>query len=185
MKSHNKESGSVVHIAVIVILVLAVLGFVFWQNFMNKPRASETTQTSSSIKSLEVNEWGLKGSTTQDVTGLTYKITTDTETDDNGKQYSIDILVFIPSGLLKDCQQYAGNVIRYHDANAPIITSGNGPTGTVQQAQFKSIDGYYFNSPHPQSSCGGSTTEQVDQQNAILQTSIQVAHDFVESATKL
>lgn len=53
MKLRIKEQGSAVHIIIIVILVIAllgVLGFVFWQNFVNKNTisdANKSTQTNS------------------------------------------------------------------------------------------------------------------------------------------
>jgi hypothetical protein len=77
MKSQSKESGSIVHIVVIVILVAAVLGllgFVFWQNLMDKPAdtQSSTQQTSTGTKepasvdstdanTLSISEWSVKG----------------------------------------------------------------------------------------------------------------------------
>lgn len=77
MKSRNKESGSVVHIVVIIILVVAVLGllgFVLWQNFLNKPVATQTSTqqtssdnkgssstTSTEVQPLAISEWGVKG----------------------------------------------------------------------------------------------------------------------------
>lgn len=59
MKSQTKESGSTVHIAVIVILVVAVLGllgFVFWQNFVNK--TSSQSANSDTVKQIDETEQG-------------------------------------------------------------------------------------------------------------------------------
>jgi cytoskeletal protein RodZ len=47
MKSRIKEQGSVLHIAIVVLLVLALLGalgFIFWQNFINKEPVKTQTQ---------------------------------------------------------------------------------------------------------------------------------------------
>lgn len=67
IKSRIKEKGSAVEVVIIIVLVLAVLGllgFVYWQNFINKPTAntqSLTQQVAKDTQSLTVSEWGVKG----------------------------------------------------------------------------------------------------------------------------
>jgi|GEM_PF-5651761 len=49
MKSRHTQTGSA-HVVIIIVLVIAVLGalgFIFWQNFLNKPAASTTTTTTT------------------------------------------------------------------------------------------------------------------------------------------
>lgn len=187
MKSRHSQAGSA-HLVIIIVLAVAligVLGFVFWQNFVNKPApktadTTQTTQTTSSKNTVAVSEWGVKGTTTEDTTGLTYKIASNTETDGNGKQYTYDSLTFITKGLEDACQKYAGTVLRYSDPNAPAILSGDGPPETVAQAGFTSVNGHYFNFLHPQSACDGDQTDQ----DSLQQTSIQIASDFAASIVK-
>lgn len=75
MKSRIKEQGSALHIVIIIVLVLAVLGllgFVFWQNFINKPVGTQNTAgdtntsaidtgSTSATRTLTISEWGIKG----------------------------------------------------------------------------------------------------------------------------
>ena len=48
MKRSNQGSAHVVIIIIIVLALLATLGFVFWQNFINKPKTEAATKTTSS-----------------------------------------------------------------------------------------------------------------------------------------
>jgi len=70
MKSRIKEQGSSAHIIIVVVLVVALvgaLGFIFWQNFINKPAEStvqttettKTDETKQSPKSFAIAEWGV------------------------------------------------------------------------------------------------------------------------------
>jgi len=85
MKFQIKEQGSTAHIAIVVILVAALLGalgFIFWQNFVNKTSQDSSTNTSatssntdSSTASIDISEWGLKGTYDKDVLGtLSYSV---------------------------------------------------------------------------------------------------------------
>jgi len=49
VKSQKPQSGSalVIGIIIIVILILGTLGFVYWQNFLNKPQISNSTTAST------------------------------------------------------------------------------------------------------------------------------------------
>ena len=66
MKSRN-QTGSA-HIVIIIILVVALvgaLGFVFWQNFLNKPSSTRDTTNSATKSSLdmtflEIDQFGVK-----------------------------------------------------------------------------------------------------------------------------
>ena len=68
MKKLNNQTGSA-HVIIILILVLAVLGllgFVFYQNFVNKPATkqadtSQTTAQTQTDKTLVISEWAVKG----------------------------------------------------------------------------------------------------------------------------
>jgi hypothetical protein len=92
MKSHTNEQGSAAHIVIITVLVVAVLGllgFVFWQNFIKEEAPQQTaTQTTTTVEkvvqaepSIEITEWGLKAEYDKEVLGaLSYIITGDTLT---------------------------------------------------------------------------------------------------------
>jgi hypothetical protein len=57
MRSHAQERGSVAHIVIIVVLALGLigaLGFIFWQNFVDKSTSSRTDTDAVTIA-----EWGV------------------------------------------------------------------------------------------------------------------------------
>lgn len=83
MKSRIKEQGSALHIVIVVVLVVALLGalgFIFWQNFINKPNDTqasvEQTNSEQSAPSSEDNSASFvsKDFMTSDNFGITYKI---------------------------------------------------------------------------------------------------------------
>jgi hypothetical protein len=70
MKSKARERGSIAHVVIIVVLVLGLLGalgFIFWQNFVDKSTPSSTTG------SIIIAEWGVgipvQGEYTYDLEG--------------------------------------------------------------------------------------------------------------------
>lgn len=83
MKKSNNQTGSA-HVVIIVILVLVIiglLGFVFWQNFINKPAANQAnTSQSTSAASTSKNDTKAPAATGFTVTQWSIKVPT-TATD--------------------------------------------------------------------------------------------------------
>lgn len=86
MNIRGSERGSthIIVIAVLIIAIVGLLGFVFWKNFIDKPETKQQTTTKSQTKStnvsqsgkLAIKEWGLSGSYDESTLGtLTYTIT--------------------------------------------------------------------------------------------------------------
>jgi Tfp pilus assembly protein PilE len=153
MKSRNIQKGSTFHIVIIVILVAAVLGllgFVFWQNFMNKKDAqtktsstsvTKTSQTSSANPSaanteLTIPEWSVKGTyqnTSANLVGLTYVFeridpTTNKTIDTTSDKAQWLILTTPTIQASNDCKDsYTGAISRY--LGDPITNIGAGSDG--------------------------------------------------------
>lgn len=166
MKSRN-QTGSA-HIVIIIILVVALvgaLGFVFWQNFMNKSAIVGNTNTSTSkagdvseAKTLTISEWGIKGSYSGNKS-LSYAIGSSEGTDN--LQLTSDIIK--PGGLCDN----NGSIARYKGDD--VTTLGAGSTGnpeitakdayenmSVPNISWRAkahIGAYYYFLSKPQSAC--------------------------------
>ncbi len=158
MKVRHSQAGSahLVIIIVLAILLLGVLGFVFWQNFMNKPATttktdnttqSVSTDTSSKDKTLSVTEWGVKGTYQSDTT---YGYAID--------QYGL--LHFTDPKLSAACSQELSDISRATANELPIL-SGTGNSLTAQevydqqtnQGPAAHVGDYYYFFVHAQSAC--------------------------------
>ncbi len=171
MKSRHSQTGSA-HVIIIVLIValLGVLGFVFWQNFMNKPASTQTSaaQTAPQTptgKTLTVSEWGVKG---------TYNVTSSTPgyTYDAGS----DSISLTASGLPSGCGGLNGvGTIERYKSDA-VFPNSNGQTAASYYNQNVSpyqahVGNYYylFNAPTaPCSPDGGAV------QTALLTATEQI-----------
>ena len=73
----NRDSGHAVLITITIILgvaILALLGWVFWRNFLNKPAATTTTTTTSTTTTKTTPNTDLTQSTTATYNGKTLTI---------------------------------------------------------------------------------------------------------------
>lgn len=184
MKSRNQTGNA--HVVIIIILVVALvgaLGFVFWQNFMNKSATNttaETTQqqettsaTKADSKTLAVTEWNIKGSYGGDQT-FSYEIFA---TDPNA--------LLLKKGSSLACGKGVGAVYRLKsdEKSSFFGTSGEEKTakeiyaiGDVSYQAF--IGDYYYFLKDPSTACASDNIS--DSDRAAL---IQAVQDFVPSIT--
>ena len=157
MKKLNNQTVSA-HVIIIVILILAVLGllgFVFWQNFVNKPATSSNTSsatqsapsnTTKNNKTLIITEWGVKGSYSSDAT-YGYKI----------DQYGY--LQLTDPSLSTLCASELSYILRATASEVPAIGTGNALTSKEIYDQQASKNGavkfgdYYYFIFRAQSTC--------------------------------
>jgi cytoskeletal protein RodZ len=161
MKKSQTGSTHVVIIIVLVVAVLGLLGFVFWQNFVNKPATvtapASTSNTTQSDKSLAISEWGVKGSYST-LTQVGYSYNKDG-----------DSISLTTSGLPDLCggQNGVGTVTRY--ASDSVFPNGNGQTVASYYDQHTSksqahVGNYYYIYNGPSAPCdpdGGTTQTQL------------------------
>jgi hypothetical protein len=166
----SKQTGSA-HTVIIIVLVLAllgVLGFVFWQNFVNKPAtktagASSTSQTALNNKTLSISVWGVKGSyDAKDLSSVSY---TFPEGGNN-------LITLTAANLPNNCGGLNGIGVIYRlsgDQPLPIV----GDDETTQQAYqrlgkgdaFVQVGDYYYYFFAPNAPCdpeGGTTETQLN-----------------------
>jgi hypothetical protein len=144
MKSRILEKGSSAHIVIIIVLVVALLGalgFVFWQNFVNKPAttsitesSAETKQVTSSDNMLVVKEWGVKGDIGE-LADVSYTIDDETNQADEGYQS----MTISADGLPAECNNLSvGKTVRL-TANQQIPVAA-GPSESTAKEAFDSND---------------------------------------------
>jgi hypothetical protein len=166
----SKQTGSA-HIVIVIVLVLALLGalgFVFWQNFVNKPATqgavtSSTSQTALNDKTLLISEWGVKGSyDAKDLSSVNY-------TFSGGGNNRITLTA---ANLPDNCGGLNGIGVIYRlsgDQPLPIV----GDEETTQQAYqrlgkgdaFVQVGDYYYFFYAPNAPCdpeGGTTETQLN-----------------------
>lgn len=183
MKTRNQTgSAHVIIIVILVIVVLGAVGFMFWQNFINKPAANDTTNqmtqqketpstTDSDSKTLTVTEWNIKGSYNGDQT-FSYEIF---PTDDNA--------LLLKKGDSLACGKGIGSVYRLKsdEKSSFFGTSGMEMTakdiyasGDVTYQAF--IGDYYYFLKDASTACPTDNVSETDR--AAL---IQATKDFVPS----
>jgi hypothetical protein len=163
MKSRILEKGSSAHIVIIIVLVVALLGalgFVFWQNFVNKPATTSTTDslvladnTDSENNNIAISEWGVSGSYTKTNESLVQYIL-DTS---NGYDY----VYFDTTNVPDDCKSYGGTIKRFGKTDDVVYNSGSTGSTAVQiydenggdTDKFKKIGDMYYLYEGPQSVC--------------------------------
>lgn len=166
MKKRNMEHGGSIEIVIISVLVvgiLAILGFVFWQNFINKPdnKSNETTAPVTD-GSLSISEWGVKGTYSNTDVQLEYSL--ETRTDAKGDEYQQIGLTDRRIAHIDSCSASkgpAGYVSRL-SADSSVVTdpSESGPTTLVKDLYSDSphISSYYYVWQGPHSPCGQEDT---------------------------
>lgn len=107
MRKSNHQSGSA-HVVIIVILLLVIvglLGFVFWQNFIDKKSTTSTTTTSTTTTATTTPEATLK-TYTESSYGISFqypsdwsvKVTSDAPLNNNDGLASLELTVTDASG---------------------------------------------------------------------------------------
>jgi hypothetical protein len=173
---HQQGSAHLIIIIALVVVVLGALGFVFWQNFINKPVNSEVSKTSitgsaanggeTSAKKLVVSEWGIDGNY-ESVGELQYNLRTSF-----GETY-LEFTSPEVAAAGEDCDVYSAATVRYSADDVTYI--GSGSTGNPEStgkgiyetmdvpnsswvAKAHIGDKYYFMS-NPQSGCDNAAQE--------------------------
>jgi len=186
MKTRTSEQGSA-HLIIIIVLIVALvgtLGFVFWQNFVNKPAEKSTTSTSqqteinsdlpSGSKALTVSEWAVKSSYGGElVFGYTVFANDPnalllTSGDSVACGQGIGTVYRLKSGE-KAASSFFGGTNDEEMTAKDIYTSGNVST------QSKAGDYYYF-LKDASGTCSSDTVTAMERSGLI-----QATKDFVES----
>lgn len=202
MKSRQSQTGSA-HLAIIIVLVVALLGalgFVFWQNFINKPVANQsgTAQTSTQTttdKTLAVSEWGVVGSYTQassNVEGLNYKFEKiDSSTNKTVTASATDTgayLAITSPALDSLCGGGAGFAITRATGDASMSASVGSPESTaadvynsinvpnINYSAKAHVGNYYYFLTAPQGSCTDANSADTSQADVL-----GVAKDFLKN----
>lgn len=200
MKSRN-QSGSA-HVVIIIVLIVAVLGalgFIFWQNFVNKSAnmnsstsTSEQTedQVSSDTSTITIGEWGVKGTydTSADDATVSYVIRTNAEADVSSSSDDYELVYFDTSSVPSDCKGYGGVIKRFTaDQEVQFSAGAAGVTSSEMYAQnggdtdkFKKVGNYYYWYEGPQSACG---TDEDDPAEVAASYMVGVTKDFMASLT--
>ena len=174
MKSYNNQQGSTAHIVIIILLVVAViglLGFVFWQNFISKEPAVESNNASTTdvvndeselvtAPKLAITQWDIGGDYSDNSVQLTYEIET---------RFDGNILSFSEARLAdaEGCDEptAAGYVVRQTaDEEATQGSTGNGLTAKEaydryaagepsEFAPIAKVGDYYYLMTGPQAVC--------------------------------
>lgn len=162
--THQTGSAHVIIIIVLVVALLGVLGFVFWQNFVSEQPADietgiagETAQISSQpVKTLTVSEWGIEGSYESRLT-LVYQIAENNpnslyfSTLERNEQHNLAY------NNTAGCFGYKGAIVRYLPDDRVIAPDGT-DHGSVEEyytdSEYAFIsDGYYYTYQPTQSPC--------------------------------
>jgi hypothetical protein len=164
MKSRNQTgSAHVVVIVILAVVVLGLVGYVFWNNFLKaKPSTSKTasattstsktastagTTTTTGKNTITVPEWGVKGSISEsDISGYSFNTYGD--------------LSLTGPSLSSACEDSTGYVSRA-TAGEDAIFGSTATNMTAKQAYDSKADGwasahvgdYYYFVTSPQASC--------------------------------
>lgn len=160
MKTSKSQSGSA-HLIIIIILVVALLGalgFVFWQNFVNK--TDVVSGNTSSNKTITIKEWGVKGTYSGDTI---YNYTFS----------EFGSLSLTSSLLSTDCADSVGYITRA-TANEDAIFGSTSTGFTAKEAYDGGKDSwgsahvgdYYYFLVSPQAGCGPEGSRGVLQDEA-------------------
>ena len=139
MKSRIKEQGSALHIVIIIVLVVAVLGllgFVLWQNFMNKPADSQADNTSATSTQEEATDEESDTPAQPKLAIKEWNIGGDYSNGDVRLAYSLDgeSMSFADSRLDgTDCEG-AGGFVSRQTAGEPAVGNAYVDKGTVKEA---------------------------------------------------
>lgn len=160
-------------------VVVGLLGFVFWQNFVNNlnstPQSSSVTEEDKApvdtVETLEIPEWGVRGDyTSTDGAKVTYTIEND-------------FIAFTTQGLPSDCH-YGTGFSRFAgteevDLTAAPPSSAADLYASLQESssptsiRMSKVGEMYFFYQGPQSLC-----------SADAESEEQLAHDFAVDATQ-
>jgi len=198
--NHRYQSGSTIHIVIITILIAAVLGllgFVFWQNFVNKPATSTESTGSSTVADetpdstaseqvgtgtlLAVSSWGIQGRYVDGSVKLQYELNTSF----GSESLSLTDPRLADYTGCTDPHE-AGYVQRYL-ANQEFFTIGD---QTPKKASVRYAEGYgaarghagdyYYFYTSPQASCSTDATA-----SAIQEAAANAAKEFVTSLEEI
>lgn len=118
MKSQSHESGSIIHVAIVSFLVVALIGavgFIFWQNFINKSSSSasdvskqstgdaEAGKKSESVSYLPIDNWGLKLKLRDGMSASDFTVGSPTAEDKQEKISYLTITYKPASAIYKTC----------------------------------------------------------------------------------
>lgn len=167
----QKQKGSSLEIIIIVVLVVAIiglLGFVFWNNFVNKSddnTAQKSNETTNAVdntkKTLTIPEWGVKGNYTAKADlPISYIIK---QAGEDGDKYDY-IVIYTPT-LPEDCRGlgYGTAIVRYVPTNKVHYvvgserTAGDIPPSALNGLGFNKINNHIYQWPGAQSTCSTKT----------------------------
>lgn len=178
MKMHiNNQQGSahVVLVVILVVTLIASLGWIFWQNFIykepgvdnSKNVTSQETQKPQDKKStqrtynLVISQWGLGGNYDTSVGELEYKIEAR-----EGNEY----LYLVNPSFDPECSVAA--ITRYSpDGRVPLSVDGSQSVAAKDYSEspenWKKIDNYFYQySPQVQALCGPENMNQEQAQQS-------------------
>lgn len=173
MKKRQNESGTanLPIIIALVALVLGLVGFVVWQNFLKaKPAAT-------SAGSITIKEWGIKG-TDSNAAGLAYKYKTI-----SGINY-----VGFTNPALEANNECAGGIGRiqrlapndlFYDETGRSYGAAKGYYPTAPNAAKAHVGDYYYFYNLPQQTCAYGNKIMNDAENQVT----AATKAFLESAT--
>lgn len=197
MKDRHYQRGSAVEITIIVVLVVAVigaLGFIFWNNFVNKPvnnvvdkdKSSKTTSDASIAPRLTIESWNIGGDYTDKSVQLIYK--TANEFGNDVVNFSDVRLNGVDSGC--DDESVAGYMVRL-TGDQEAIQGSTKTNITAKEAYDKygknsdsspisNVGEYYYLYTGPQAPCTSNATLAQIQENAS-----KAAVEFVKTLREL
>lgn len=190
MKNRLQESGSA-HVAVVVVLIVALigaLGFIFWQNFIQRKDSDTSTNTTQSAKSedtrsvesraLALNQWGVSVPLTED--DPEYVSTYEKNTDEEVYLFSVKDEDF--------CEEDSSIGVLWRAKLNDVITEQHGGDtsgiGKTWEEYYRDneyvirIDGYVYVYSGPQSVCSEPGTDKA-------QREVYVADTLKERVAKL